>query len=56
MEQKVKPENGTNIHIDPSEEPGYCAALCISNEYVDAVLLLTEEQVRGMIAHLAALL
>lgn len=54
MRVKVKPEGGTNLQVAPSEQPGYLAALMIENEYVDAILLLTEKDVKDLIAMLAA--
>jgi hypothetical protein len=49
---KVNPSEPTSITVTPSEDKGYACALLLVNEYLDATLRLTPEQVNALIAQL----
>ena len=52
MKLKVNPKEPTTITIVPSEDIGFMCALLLENEYIDATLRLTEDDVRALIKEL----
>lgn len=52
MKIKVNPESDTNIMFVPSEDVGFVCAMLITNDYVDATLRLTENDIDKLIREL----
>jgi hypothetical protein len=53
MRVHVTPQEATTVEICPSEQPGYVCAMLIANEYVDATLQMTTDDVKQLRAILA---
>lgn len=50
MKIKVSPSDPTTIEISPTENPNYDVAMTVRNEYMDATLLFTVDDVKALIA------
>lgn len=56
MKIKVKPEDATKITVVPSEDEGFVCALLIENEFVNATLRMTVNDVLALVALLSEFL